>query len=168
MKRNSKKRGAIKSRVILSLSNDVDFDKRLRMAALQKGQIVIRVESVAAALRLIHSDCSGVVLLDLDFAGKNAWEMAGGLLQDPQCPPVMLLTGQGEQFDLRMAVLAGSIFEKSARANGILKIVNDILSAPQTEQARRCTAQREMLPWLTTHDAPAPLIPAHRFCGIVE
>lgn len=166
--RSPKKRGAIKRRVILSVSDDLEFDKRLRMAALQRGQIVIRVESVEAAIRIVHSECAGVILLDLDFAGKAAWELAGGLLQVSKCPPVILLTGPGEQFDLRMAVMAGSIFEKSCDADQVLDVVSDLLKAPLAEQVQQFIAQRGIVRRLTPSSEPAPLIPAQRFWGINE
>ena len=166
--RPRKKRGDIQRRVILSVSDDLEFDKRLRTAALQRGQIVIRVESVEAAIRIIHSECCGVILIDLDFSGKSAWELAGGLLQERACPPVILLTGQGEQFDLRMAVMAGSIFEKSGETDQVLKIVGDLLEAPPAEQARRSIAQHGIIRRLTPLSEPAPLIPAHRFWGLNE
>ena len=167
-KRPPKKRGAIRRRVILSVSNDLEFDKRLRMAALQRGQIVIRVESVEAALRIIHSECCGVILLDLDFAGKAAWELAGGLLEERACPPVILLTGPGEQFDLRMAVMAGSIFEKSGDTDRVLKIVSDLLETPLAEEVRQFIARRGTIRRPAPSGEPAPLIPAQRFWGINE
>jgi DNA-binding response OmpR family regulator len=153
---------------VLSLSDDLEFDKRLRTAALQRGQIVIRVESVESALRIIHTECSGVILLDLDFAGKAAWKLAGGLLAEPKCPPVILLTGQGEQFDLRMAVMAGSVFEKSGDADQVLNIVGELLEASLAEEVRQFIAQRGIIERLKPISEPAPLVPAQRFWGINE
>ena len=92
---SSKKQGAIKRRVILLVSDDLEFDRRLWMAAVLRGQIVIRVESLESALRIVHTECAGVILMDLDFAGKNAWELAGGLMQDAKCPPIILIIGPG-------------------------------------------------------------------------
>ena len=166
--RPSKKRGAIKRRVILSVSDDLEFDRRLRTAALERGQVVIRVESVEASVRIIHSECCGVILIDLDFAGTAAWELAGALLEEPACPPVVLMTGQGEQFDLRMAVMAGSIFDKSGNPDLVLNVVNDLFDVPSVEQARRSVAQRGIIRRLTPSGEPAPLIAAQRFWGINE
>jgi FixJ family two-component response regulator len=129
---------------------------------------VIRVESVEAAIRIIHSGCAGVILLDLDFAGKAAWELADALMQVSKCPPVILLTGPGEQFDLRMAVMAGSIFEKSGDAEQVLNIVSDLLEAPLAEQVQQFIVQRGIIRRLTPSREPAPLIPAQRFWGINE
>jgi ActR/RegA family two-component response regulator len=159
------KQGAIKRWVILLVSNDLEFDKRLRMAAVQRGQLVIRVESLKSALRIVHTECAGGVLLDLDFAGKAAWDWAGGLMQDVNCPPVILITGSGEQFDLRMAVLAGSVLGKSADADLILNIVGGILEAPVAEHS---ITRRKIIGQRTPASEPIPLIPARRFWGINE
>ena len=72
-----KNEGAIKRLVILLVSNDLEFDKRLRMVAVQRGQLVIRVESLKSALRIVHTECAGVILLDLDFAGKSCVGIGG-------------------------------------------------------------------------------------------
>ena len=167
-KSGPQKQGAVKRRVILLLSRDLGFDIRLRMAALERGQIVIRVESVEAALRIVHTECSGVILLDLDFAGKTTWELAGSLMQEALCPPIILLTGQEDQYGLRMAIMAGSIFEKSANAGAIVNMLNEVMEAPPSEKVRHFTAQLGMIRRLTASNDPTPLIPGYRFWGINE
>jgi FixJ family two-component response regulator len=164
----SRNRATVKSKVILSVSSDIEFDKDLRMTALDRGQIIIRVDSLDAALRTVHTDCCGVAILDLDLAGESAWEAADCLLQDSRCPPVILLTGRTEQFDLRMAVQAGAIFEKSAGATGILHIINDTLQAPQSTQAEWNSAQRVVVRWLSPYHWSVSHPTAHRFWGINE
>ena len=124
------KRRPIRSRVIVSVSADAEFDRHLRLAAMERGMITIRVDSLDAAFRIIHADCCGVVLLDLDSVGRAGWEKAGELMQDDKCPPVILLTGTGEQFDLRMTVFAGSIFEKSSETSAVLNVAEEILNGP--------------------------------------
>jgi len=124
---NAAKRTPIKTRVIVSISNDIEFDRRLRMLAMSTGQIVIRVETVDDALRIVDADCCGIILLDLDSMGRTALELAGDLLRDPLCPPVILLTGKGQQFDLRMTVFARSVLEKSMDTYRILNLLKMIL-----------------------------------------
>ena len=87
---------AIRDRIILSVTDDMEFDKRLRMAAVTRGQVIIRVDSMDAALRTVRTGCCGVALLDLDLAGQLAWKTADGLLQDSNCPPVVLLIDRAE------------------------------------------------------------------------
>lgn len=157
----------IKTRVIVSISSDMEFDRRLRMLAMQSGQIVIRVESVEDASRIVDSDCCGIILLDLDSMGRTALEMAGDLLRNALCPPVILLTGKGEQFDLRMTVFAGSILEKSTDTFRILNLLKTILKGWPTGQ-ERSHLQHGIVRWEESSDGPAPDVPAKRFWGINE
>lgn len=159
---------AIRDRIILSVTDDMKFDKRLRMAAVARGQVVIRVDSTEAALRTVRTGCCGVALLDLDLAGQLAWKTADGLLQDSNCPPVVLLTGPSEQLDLRTAVQAGSILEKFGDADLILKAVKDILDAPRSVRTSRNVTQRAIVRWLSPCSWPISGAAPHRFWGINE
>jgi len=156
---------AIKTRVIVSISSDLEFDRRLRLLAMQFGQIVIRVELMEDALRIVKADCCGVILLDLDSAGRTALEMAGDLLRDPLCPPVILLSGQGDQLDLRMTVFAGSVLEKSTDTYRILNLLKNILEGLRIEPFVR---QRGIIRWEESGNGPVPCLPAKRFWGINE
>lgn len=164
----SKQRAAVKERVILLVSDDIEFDKRLRMTALVRGQIIIRVDSIDAALRTVHTDCCGAVLLDLDLAAKIPWESADGILQDSQCPPVLLLSGRSEQFDVRMAIQAGSIFEKCVEVDRILNMARLIVEAPPGVQAERNMTQRGIIRWLNPYGALVPRPSVLRFWGLNE
>jgi hypothetical protein len=161
------KRIAIKTRVIVSISGDMEFDRRLRVLAMQSGQIVIRVESMEDAMRVVDSDCCGVILLDLDSMGRSALETAGDLLRDPLCPPVILLAGKGEQLDLRMTVFAGSVLEKSTDTRRILKLLKMILEGwsfgPEREPSQGC-----IIRWEESSEGLVPRVPVKRFWGINE
>jgi DNA-binding NtrC family response regulator len=157
----------IKTRVIVSISSDLEFDRRLRMLAMQRGQIVIRVESVEDASRIVDSDCCGIILLDLDSMGRTALEMAGDLLQNALCPPVILLTGKGEQLGLRMTVFAGSVLEKSTDTFRILKLLKTILEG-WSSGPDRSHLQHGIIRWEETGDGLVPSVPPKRFWGINE
>jgi hypothetical protein len=152
--KKSPRRISIKTRVIVSISSDMEFDRRLRVLAMQSGQIVIRVESTGDAQRIVDADCCGIILLDLDSMGRTALEMAGDLLREPLCPPVILLTGKEEQRDLRMTVFAGSILEKSTDTFRILGLMKTILEG-WSSRANPCSAQRGMVRWEESGDGPA-------------
>jgi len=157
----------IKTRVIVSISSDMEFDRRLRVLAMQSGQIVIRVESVEDAGRIVDSDCCGIILLDLDSMGRTALEMAGDLLRNPLCPPVILLTGKGEQFDLRMTVFAGSVLEKSSDTFRILSLLKTILEG-WSPSADRFPPQPGIMRWEESGGEPPASVPRKRFWGINE
>jgi CheY-like chemotaxis protein len=160
-------RVAIKTRVVVSISGDLEFDLRLRMLAMQTGQIVIRVESVDDALRIVDAGCAGIILLDLDSMGRTALEMAGDILRDPLCPPVILLTGKGEQLDLRMTVFAGSVLEKSTDTYRILRLLKTILEG-WSSSSEQPPSQRGLIRWEDSGNGPVPRVPAQRYWGINE
>jgi len=157
----------IKTRVIVSISSDMEFDRRLRMLAMQSGQIVIRVESMDDAVRIVDSDCCGIILLDLDSMGRTALEMAGDLLRNALCPPVILLTGKGEQLDLRMTVFAGSVLEKSTDTLRILKLLKTILEG-WSATGEPPAAQRGIIRLNESGEAPMPGVPKNRLWGVEE
>ncbi len=149
----------IKTRVIVSISSDLEFDRRLRMLAMQSGQIVIRVEAMEDALRIVDSDCCGIILLDLDSMGRTALDAAGDLLGNPLCPPVVLLTGEGEQLDLRMTVFAGSILEKSTDTFRIFRLLKTILEG---WSGYSLPSQRGLIRLDESADAPVADVPTNR------
>lgn len=155
----------IKTRVIVSISSDLEFDRRLRILAMQSGQIVIRVESMEDALRIVDSDCCGIILLDLDSMGRTALDAAGDLLGNPLCPPVVLLTGESEQLDLRMTVFAGSILEKSTDTFRILRLLKTILEG-WSAVGDSLPSQRGLIRMEESADAPMPDVPANRWRGV--
>jgi len=164
---DSQKRLAIKTRVIVVISSDLEFDMRLRMLAMQNGQILIRVGSMDDALRIVDADCCGVVLLDLDSLGRMALDMAADLLEHPLCPPVILLAGQSDQLELRTTVFAGSILEKSIDARRILNLLKQILEGLRPNPDKPAE-QRGIIRWQESGNEAGPRVPTKRFWGINE
>lgn len=160
--------GDVKAKVILSLSDDAALDHDLRTAALERGLIIIRVASIDAALRMVHSNCCGVALLDLDLAGRIGWEAADCLLQEPNCPPVILVSGQSDRFEVRTAVQAGALADKSGGAEKLLRLADNALQEPHSMQAERNGIQRVILRWLNPGAWSVSRMVGHRFWGINE
>lgn len=160
--------GDVRARVILSLSGDTALDHSLRTAALERGQVIIRVVSIDAALRMVRANCCGAALLDLDLAGRIGWETADCLLQEPKCPPVILLTGQREPHELKMAVQAGAIADKAAGAGKLLRLIDNAMEASHSARVERNAAQRVILRWLSPYRWTVSHTAKHRFWGINE
>jgi len=153
--------------VILLVSADVKLDTGLRFAAKGDKRTFITVDSLRDAQRTIQAD-TGAILLDLDLAGEPVWEAADGFLQKPEFPPVLLLTGQSDRDNVRMAINAGSLVDKTADPNFILRAVNKVLKAPQSAHAKRNALQRLALRWLKPLSWLAQRMPTHRNWGINE
>ena len=162
-------RRPLRSRVVVSVSTDIEFDRHLRMEAMERGLIAIRVDSLEAASRIIRGDCCGMVLLDLDAVGREGWEKAGDLMQEDKCPPMLLLTGIGEQFDLRMTIFAGSIFEKSTETTAMLNVVEEILHGSTTGFPQEDSGSGgPQLKELFRAESTVSQVPVRRYWGLNE
>ncbi len=155
-------------RVILLVSHDGKLGDGLRSASMRAGHIIVRVELLSDALRIVRANCAHVVLLDLDTTAEIGWDIADGLMQTPKCPPVILLTGRGEQFDMRMAIQAGVVFDKNVEPSRTLQVVNKVLEAPPSALEERNAAERVLIRWLRPIHWPAQSISARRLWGLRE
>jgi CheY-like chemotaxis protein len=161
-------RTEVTRRVILLVSDDAKLDNGLRVAARAHGHIVITAAPLTDALRTARAACSHVALLDLDMDAERGWETADCLLETPKCPPVILMTGRNEQFEMRMAVNAGVVLDKTSEPGRILDLVNKILEKSPSALLERNAIQRAVIRWLRPLHWPMPSIFQHRHWGINE
>ena len=108
------------------------------------------------------------MLLDLDLPSQGAWEIADSLLQEAGCPPLILLTGRRDQFDVSTAIRAGSLVDKSAGLAKLLEVVDQALALPDSNQGERNAIQRIMIQWLRPCAWSVPVTPTYRFWGLNE
>lgn len=153
---------------LLVVSNDSALAEGLRRAAGGPGQSVVQASGLAAALEAVRSAQFAAVLLDLDMPSQGAWAIADGLLQDPRCPPLVLLTGQRDHFDTSTAIRAGALVDKSTSPVKVLEVVDQALALPDANRAERNAIQRVAIRWLRPCAWPIPVTPTYRFWGLNE
>jgi CheY-like chemotaxis protein len=155
-------------RVILLVTHDIKLDHGLRSAAKTEGYIILRVESLADALRTVRAGCAHIALLDVDMAAESGWDTADGLMQNPNCPPVILMTGRTGQFEMRMAIEGGVLLDKTSDPVCILQAVNKIIETPASAVEERNAIQRVLIRWLRPLHWPSRPISTCRYWGINE
>ena len=153
---------------ILLVSDDAGLGQTLGCAAGQAGRTVVRVDGAANALRMMRVVRPAAVLLDLDSPAEDCWETADLLLRKGSCRPVILLTARSGQFDVRTAIRAGCLVDKSAGAARLLEMLDQTLAASDFAQSERRASQRLLIHWLRPCSWPVGLTPAYRFRGIDE
>ncbi|MDD1648983.1 MAG: response regulator [Methylococcaceae bacterium] len=153
---------------ILLVSNDTALGENLRQDADRAGRSVVQADGLVEALRAVRSAQLAAVLLDLDLPSRGAWEVADSLLQEAGCPPVILLTGRRDQFDLSTAIRAGSLVDKSASLGKLLEVVDEALALPDCNRGERNAIQRIMIQWLRPCAWAVPVTPTCRFWGLNE
>ncbi len=138
------------------------------MRQSKPGEPLVQVDGVTDALRKMRAGQSAAVLLDLDLPSRAAWEAADSLLQEPNCPPLILLTARSDQFDMSTAIRAGTLVDKTTDPSRVLEAVGQTLAGPSSAQVERNAIQRVMIRWLRPSSWSVPVTPAHRFWGINE
>lgn len=153
---------------LLLISDDKAAGENLRCAAARLGRSVVQTDRLSEALRQVQTDWPVAVVLDLDLPEEKAWGIAEGLLQEPGCPPLILLTGRREQFDVSTAIRAGSLVDKSGSVEQLLEAVEQTLALPESNRAERNAIQRVVIQWLRPCAWSVPVTPAPRFWGLNE
>lgn len=154
--------------VILLVSDDAVVGENLRHAAEDTGRSVVRAGGLTETLRTAHMIQPVAVVLDLDLPSQGAWEIVDRLLRETECPPLILLTGRREQFDISAALRAGSLVDKSVCPRTLLEAVDQALALPDANRAERNAIQRIVIQWLRPCAWTIPVTPAQRFWGIKE
>jgi CheY-like chemotaxis protein len=154
--------------LLLLLSEDEVLCWSLLVAASNTARRLVRghpTADVQLTLRIVRPD---LVLLDLDLPDEAAWDAADALLQDGDCPPVLLLTSRGEQSQFDSAIQAGCLTEKSANPTKVMELVELRLRSIRTDWQEQKAIQRLMIRWLKPCSWSVPVAPQNRYWGINE
>ena len=151
-------------RPLLLLSEDELFCWKLLMMSSQVGRRLVRGHPAADGPQMLRIVQPEVVLLDLDLVEELAWVTADALLQDENCPPVILLTSHGKQSDFDTAIQAGCLIEKTIEPMRLLAVVEQKLMSTKADRREQTAVQRLVIRWLK----PVQVAHPNRFWGINE
>ena len=153
---------------LLVVSKDTDLCEKLRQVAVDGGRLLVVAAASTEALAVVRSARTGAVLLDLDMPAQEAWQVADGLLQEADCPPMILLTARREQFDMGSAIRAGTLIDKDAECGSLAQAIEEAVALPEGNRAARNEIQRVAIRWLRPCAWSVPITPSHRFWGLNE
>lgn len=149
---------------LLLLSEDEMFCWNLLKAAIQAGRRLVRGHPAANGPQMLRIVRPEVVLLDLDLHEELAWVTADALLQNEDCPPLILLTSKGKQSDFDTAIQAGCLIEKTIEPMRLLAVVEQKLTSTKADQREQNAIRRLVIRWLK----PVQVARLSRFWGINE
>jgi DNA-binding NtrC family response regulator len=158
----------VQSRTILLISNDRELHESLRSSANEAGLIVVKLDFAVSTAEVLRAVRPSAVLLDLDLPDEAAWKSADVLLNEPDCPAVILLSGRTGHLAIQSAIRAGLLVSKGDSPDQILKIIEDALEMTGSDQAQRNTLRRELIRWLKPPAWKTDSRSAYRFWGINE
>jgi CheY-like chemotaxis protein len=153
---------------LLLVSNDIDLCVRLRGMSGGEGRSVVEAGGLVEALQAVRSVQFAAVMLDLDLPSQGAWQVADGLLQEEDCPPLILLTGRRDQFDVSTAIRAGTLIDKAADCGRLMEAVEQAVGLTDGNRVERNAIQRIVIQWLRPCAWSVPVVPTYRHWGLNE
>jgi len=158
----------LKQNLLLLVSDDVWLGTRLIEAAELAGLAFKQVTAPVDTAWLAGQDDLAVVLLDLDLPAPMGWEIAEDVLRNEAAPPLILLSGGTDRFDLSAAIYAGAVVEKSISPVRLVEKAALTLAEMNSDRVDRKARQLILLRWLKPFHHPAFDLPQNRFWGINE
>ena len=155
-------------RPVLVFSDDAKFWQSMIDAAQDTGWKLLRRDIATGEPRLLRMLNPAAILFDLDSAITSRWDTADSLLQDANCPLLLLVASHREQLDYQTAILAGCLLDKSADPRILLRTMERKLQGPTSVRREQNNVQRELIRWLKPWNWSAQSAPLHRFWGINE
>jgi len=91
----------------------------------------------AEALQIAGEEYIDLVLLDLNLAGENGWEVFERLTAEHRAVPVIVITARSNQIFPALASGAGALMEKPLDLPKLLLTIQELLAEPiEVRQAR--------------------------------
>jgi FixJ family two-component response regulator len=149
-------------RTILLITEDKRLHESLRGLANSIGQIVVRLSEATGVPSILRAVKPTAVLLDLDLPKQAAWDLAEALLSQSNCPSVILFTAPTDQFDLKTAIRAGLLIDKSEGPSRLLEVTEETLVMPDSARTERNVLQRVLIRWLKPRNWVLRRSPANR------
>jgi DNA-binding response OmpR family regulator len=125
--------------------------------------LVVRFEGTAGAVSVLRVVRPTAVLLDLDLPGQTAWQVAESLLAERTCPPVILFTASRHQFDVKTAIRAGCLVDRSAGPPRLLEAATEALAMSESARVQRNAVQKVLIRWLKPCYWPLPFTSVDRY-----
>lgn len=136
------------SRTVLLISNDKGLHDDLRSLANEAGLMVVKLDRTLGTVEVLQAVRPSAVLLDLDLPDGAAWKMADILLNEPDCPTVILLSGRTGHLAMQSAIWSGLLVKKGDSPDRLLKIIQEAVDMPGQHQAQANGLRRELIRWL--------------------
>lgn len=83
----------------------------------------------------------GLVLLDLNLAGENGWDVFEHLTRTNPMLPIVIITARSDQRALAEAAGAGALMEKPLNIPRLLELIAKLLSEQPAERIARLAGQ---------------------------
>jgi CheY-like chemotaxis protein len=129
---------------VLVADDDEAVRESLCKLLYAEGYQVVSVANGAEAVKAFHreQDPIDLLLLDLNMPLKNGWATLDRLIEVNPSLPVLIVTGQPNQYELAQAAGVSALVEKPIDVPALLQLIKELLPRP-VESRRQRAGHRE-------------------------
>jgi CheY-like chemotaxis protein len=115
---------------ILVVEDDVSVRESVRKVLNNAGYEVTLAAGRLEALARFEAQPIDLVLMDIGLPNRNGWETCRHVAREYSKVPIIVITGQAEQFKSALASGASALMEKPLDAQRLLGMLRELLEKP--------------------------------------
>ena len=122
---------------ILVVDDDVSVRESVSRVLHDAGYQAVLAADGQEALEWLISHPIDLLLLDLGLPLKNGWDIFERITSENPLLPIIIITGQAEQYELAAAAGVGALMEKPLDAAQLLHTIRELLTEPKAARLHR-------------------------------
>ncbi len=140
---------------ILVVDDDAQIrDSLAKLLRLDGYQVILAADHQEARARY---DLQGIdlLLLDLNLPEQSGWEIFEWVTFVNPLLPIIIITGQANQYKLAKAAGASALLEKPLKVPVLLQTIAELLAEDPEQRLKRLTGREALLRYSASRPAPS-------------
>lgn len=124
---------------ILVVDDDVAVRESVRKVLHDEGYETVLAADGKEALKQFVSQPIDLMVLDLGLPFQTGWDVFEHITHKNPLLPIIVITGQSEQYKAAAAAGVGALMEKPLDAGELLRVIAELLAEPKEVRLQRLT-----------------------------
>jgi DNA-binding NtrC family response regulator len=127
---------------VLVVDDDTSVRESLGKVLGDAGYEVLLATDGLEARERLDSDPVDLLLLDINLPRQNGWDTFERITSQDPTIPIIIVTGQPDQYPTALAAGVGALMEKPVDVPQLLQTIEELLVEPREDRLRRMTGYR--------------------------
>ena len=138
---------------ILVVDDDPQIRASLGKVLRAEGYEVVLAAAVQEGIETFNAERIDLLLLDLNLAGDNGWDLFERFTSQNPLLPIVIITGRANQHELATGAGVGALMQKPLNVPVLLQTITDLLAESAETRLKRLVGLRQD----TRQVPPAPV-----------
>jgi len=126
---------------VLVVDDDASVRESVRKVLQEEGYDAVLAADGNEALKQFAAHEIDLLLLDLGLSIKNGWDVFEQITTENPFVPIIIVTGQADQYRVAVAAGVGALMEKPLDALQLLHTIRDLLAESKEVRLNRLCGQ---------------------------